>query len=166
MGYVKAKFTWGDITAEQIVYVCRGIKRALLGKPAIRSLRIVELRIPENYSCAEIEELLQSEMEEEIHEVEDKESQTKIEDYPMLKEFPELYNRLGKIEVGGEIKIRLKENTTPHQTYSPRHIPLPQMKKVVEELKKMLKLGVIRKIDKPTKCCHPIVIVLKPNGDI
>ena len=30
----------------------------------------------------------------------------------------------------------------------------------------MLKLEVIRKIDKPTEWCHPIVIVVKPSGDI
>ena len=88
------------------------------------------------------------------------------DDYPLLKEFPKLYNRLGKIEVGGPISIKVKEGTIPHQTYSPRHIPIPQLKKVVAELKKMEKLGVIRKIDKPTDWCHPIVIVTKPNGDI
>ena len=54
----------------------------------------------------------------------------------------------------------------PHQTYSPRHIPIPQLEKVVAELKRMLNLGVIRKIDKPTAWCHPIVIVVKPNGEI
>ena len=30
----------------------------------------------------------------------------------------------------------------------------------------MRKLGVIKKVDKPTEWCHPIVIVSKPNGDI
>ena len=40
------------------------------------------------------------------------------------------------------------------------------MKKVIAEIKKMLKLEVIRKIDKPTEWCHPIVIVVKPSGDI
>ena len=33
LGYVKTRFTWGECSANQIVYVCRGIKRALLGKP-------------------------------------------------------------------------------------------------------------------------------------
>ena len=43
LGYVKTQFTWGKIVDEQIVYICSGIKRALLGKPAIRRLKIVEL---------------------------------------------------------------------------------------------------------------------------
>ena len=46
-----------------------------------------------------------------------------VEKYPLLKEFPQLYNKLGKIEVGGPINIKLKDGTMPHQTYSPRHIP-------------------------------------------
>ena len=40
------------------------------------------------------------------------------------------------------------------------------MKKVVAELKRMIKMGVIRKVDKATEWCHPIVIVTKPSGDI
>ena len=41
------------------------------------------------------------------------------------------------------------------------------MKKVVAELKRMIKMGVIRKVDKATEWCHPIVIIVtKPSGDI
>ena len=58
LGYVKTIFTWGDIVDEQIVYVCKGIKRALLGKPAIRRLKIVQLNIPDNYSCSNIQQTI------------------------------------------------------------------------------------------------------------
>ena len=30
----------------------------------------------------------------------------------------------------------------------------------------MEELGVIRKVDEPTEWCHPIVVVMKPNGNI
>ena len=40
------------------------------------------------------------------------------------------------------------------------------MKKVVAELKRMIKMGVIRKVDKAAEWCHPIVIVTKPSSDI
>lgn len=150
LGYIRTRFTWGKKTDEQLVYVCEGLKRALLGKPAINKLGIVKLHIPDSYACAEVEE----------------ETQDVHSDYPLLQEFPELYNRLGKISVGEPVKIKVKKGTTPHQTFSPRHIPLPQIDKVVTELHKMLKLGVIRTIDKPTTWCHPIVVVTKPNGDI
>ena len=159
LGYVKTKFTWGNITDSQIVYVCKGIKRALLCKPAIRKLKIVELNIPETYGCTGEEEI------EEVQEINHEEG-VNPEDYPLLKEFPQLYRGLGKVNVGDPVKIKLKEGTIPHQTYNPRHIPLPQEKKVIEELNKMLKLGVIRKIEKPTEWCHPIVAVFKPSGGI
>ena len=132
--------TWGDITDEQIVYVCSGVKRALLGKPAIRRLKIVELNIPESYSCANVE----TEYTEEEVDNADQGSKKIEPEYPLLKEFPELYNGLGKINVGDPIRIQLKDGTVPHQTFSPRHIPIPQIKKVINELQKMIKLGVIR----------------------
>ena len=152
-------FIWGESTDQQFIYICRGIKRALLGKPAIRRFKIVELNIPEKYSCADVSELQETGTEIEEEEKADPE-------YTLLKEFPELYNHLGKISVGDDVNIRLKEGTIPHQTYSPRHIPIPQMEKVILEVKKMIKLGVIRKIDKQTAWCHPIVIVIKPDGGI
>ena len=162
LGYVKTKFTWGSLTSEEIVYVCVGLKRALLGKPAIRSLKIVELNIPENYQCGMVEELI-----DEVQKAQAAEDSTNDDEiYPLLKEFPQIHGRLGKIEVGEPIHIKVKEGAVPHQTSSPRHIPLPQLKKVVAELQRMEKLGVIRKIDKPTEWCHPIVVVNKPNGDI
>ena len=38
-------------------------------------------------------------------------------------------------------------------------------KEFLDELNKMQELGVIKKVDKPTDRCHPIVVP-KPNGDI
>ena len=166
LGYVVTKFTWGDKTSNQIVYICKGIKRALLGKPAIRSLNIVQLNMPDNLACAEVDNI-NAILERDDGEMSQK-NQTEEQhvNYPLLKEFPQLYNRLGKIQVGNDINIKLKKGTVPYQAYSPRRIPIPQLEKVVVELKKMLQLGVIRKVDKPTEWCHPIVVVTKPNGDI
>ena len=158
LGYIIVNFTWGDITDRQIIYVCRGIKRALLGKPAIRRFNIVQLNIPDSYSCADVSEI--------VNEADHHKENIITPEYSLLKDYPQLYNKLGKINVGEDVNIKIKEGTVPHQTYSPRHIPIPQMGKVVNELKKMVELGVIRKIDKPTDWCHPIVIVNKPNGDI
>ena len=77
LGFVKTLFTWGDITDIQIVYVCKGIKRALLGKPAIRRLKIVELNFPDNYSCADVEKL--------INEVEKDQEQANKDDSPNIE---------------------------------------------------------------------------------
>ena len=106
IGYVKTNFTWGDETDEQLIYVCKGIKRALLGKPAIRRFNIVELNIPENFSCADMEMMVDEETEDPL-----KHTETVSHDYPLLKEFPEVYKGLGKIEVGESISIKLKDGT-------------------------------------------------------
>ena len=45
-------------------------------------------------------------------------------------------------------------------------IPLPMKSKVKEELARMEKLGVIRKVEKPTNWCAEMVTVSKPNGKI
>ena len=38
--------------------------------------------------------------------------------------------------------------------------------KIKEEIQKMERLGVIRKVNHPTEWCHPKVVVGKPNGKI
>ena len=47
-----------------------------------------------------------------------------------------------------------------------RKIPVPQSEKVVEELKKMKKLGVIVRQEEPTEWVNSLVIVQKPNGSV
>ena len=165
LGYVSTRFTWGDKTEKQIVYVCKNIRRALLGKPAINKFNIIQMNIPESYSCGKVDAVDESQdkykektLEEEFNEIAEK--------HPILKKFKKVFTKLGNINAGDEVNIRVKEGTQPYQTYSPRHIPLPLLGKVIEELKRMESLGVIRKMDKPTQWCHPIVIVSKPSGEI
>ena len=43
---------------------------------------------------------------------------------------------------------------------------LPLLKPLKEELQRMLKLGVIEKVDQPTEWCHPIVLVRKSDNSI
>jgi len=74
--------------------------------------------------------------------------------YDFVKEFPQVFSGLGKM-TGPPIKIQLAENTTPHHLSAPRHIALPLLKLLKEELDRMMQLGVIKKVDKPTEWCHP-----------
>ena len=61
----------------------------------------------------------------------------------------------GKIRIGVDLtklnEIQLKPDAQPFAIMTPRCIPLPMKSKVKEELATMDKLGVIRKVDKPTK---------------
>ncbi|UYV72214.1 K02A2.6-like [Cordylochernes scorpioides] len=61
--------------------------------------------------------------------------------------------------------ILIKEDAIP-QVYTARRLPLALREPVREELEKMSKLGVIKKINKPTEWSHPMVVVKKPNGDV
>ncbi|UYV63766.1 K02A2.6-like, partial [Cordylochernes scorpioides] len=61
--------------------------------------------------------------------------------------------------------ILIKEDAIP-QVYTARRLPLAMREPVREELEKMSKLGVIKKINKPTEWSHPMVVVKKPNGDV
>ena len=128
---------------------------------------MIQMNLPHKYSCGKVDTV--DEDKEESKEDEktlEEEFNSLAEKYPMLKRFKNVFTQLGNINVGEKVSIKIKEGTRPHQTYSPRHIPLPLLGMVVAELKRMEKLGVIRQIDQPTEWCHPIVIVSKPCGGI
>ena len=62
------------------------------------------------------------------------------------------------------VKIKLKENSEPYSLSTPRRIPIPIMRKVEMELKRMKTLGVIEEISEPTDWCSPMVPVIKKDG--
>lgn len=49
---------------------------------------------------------------------------------------------------------------------TPRRVPIPLMKPVREELERMVQLGVISQITKPTEWCAGMVPVVKKNGSV
>lgn len=66
----------------------------------------------------------------------------------------------------GEYTIKLREEATPFSIMVPRRIPHPLRTKVQEELRRMERLGVIRKIEKPTPWCAGMVVTPKANGAV
>ena len=82
-----------------------------------------------------------------------------------IKEFPQVFSGLGKM-AGPPIKIQLIESITPYHLSAPRHVALPLLQPLKDELDRMMQLGVIKKVDEPTEWCHPIVLVRKENGGI
>ena len=153
IGYIVTNFQWGEKSTRQVAYVCKGLTKALLGKPAINDLNIATQTEPNNYFCGEID----SDTPQAKHIL--------AETSEIINKFPEVFQGLGKVK-GEPVHIKMKENTTPYCLTAPRHIPIPMVKTVEQEITRMEQLGVIKKVDQPTKWCHPIVVVPKPSGEI
>ena len=133
----------GTVIKDQ-VYIVRGASKLLLGIPAIRSLGLIH-EIPGTYSV------------QAVHLTPDNHTLRSGTKEDIAKQYPTLFQGLGKQE--GEHAIHLKEGATPFCLTTPRRVPLPLMKKVQEEIKRMEQLDVIEPVDEPTEWCSPIVVV-------
>ena len=119
----------------QDLYVVRGLKKPLLGRPAIQALDLLQRINAVSSSTVEPK-----------------------------KEFPELWQGLGKCE--NAYTVRLKDDAKPFSIATPRRLPLPMKQKVEDELKSLQEKDIIRPVTTPTDWCAPIVAVPKPSGKI
>ena len=76
-----------------------------------------------------------------------------------------IYDGLGLMKCK-PVKISLKDDATPYNLTTPRRIPYALAPKVEDEIKKMLKQGVIVPVERETDWCSPLVPILKPNGKV
>ncbi|PFX21652.1 Transposon Ty3-I Gag-Pol polyprotein [Stylophora pistillata] len=137
IGTIRDTLSLGEKCVTEDIYVVKGLKEPILGQPAIQKLNLL----------ARINEIQSQSYEESIK-----------------AKYPQLFHGLGELE--GEYEIKLKSDAQPFAIMTPRRVPLPIKSKVKEELARMEKLGVIRKVDKPTNWCAGMVTVPKPNGKI
>ena len=135
----------GDKVTQETCYVCREVRIALLGRPAIQALEIVVLKVDKcNPVISHVGAVSSNEF---------------------VEEFPQVFTGLGKIK-GDPIHITIKDGVNPYHLSAPRRIAFPLLQPLKEELKRMEDLGVILPVEKPTEWCHPIVVLPKPNGKI
>jgi hypothetical protein len=137
LGQLIGKISHKMKTAEQHVFVVRGLKTNLLGLPAIIALGLAKR----------------------VDTVTTMKTPSHIQ-----KQFPLLFQGLGNL--GGEYEIHLKSGAIPCSLFTPRHVPLPLRPKVKEELDQMEAIGVISKVDIPTPWCAGMVVVPKKEGAI
>lgn len=121
--------------AKEVIYVVKGLRKALIGRPAITMLQLVS-------QVNAIDSIKQK----------------------VISKFPKLFKGLGTME--GEYNIALKQNATPYALATARRIPLPLKAQVEQELRRMERLGVIRKVDAPTEWCAGMVVVPKGNNKV
>jgi len=138
LGMVDCDICFREQTSHQRVYVVDSLVCPLLGKPAIKALKVVTVCNVDSESFRE----------------------------RIMKQFPKLFSGLGELE--GEYNIQLKEDAQPKAISSPRRIAHPLMPKVEEALEQMVKEGVIRKLgpDEASAWCSGMVVVPKANGSL
>ena len=137
VGTIRKDISLGDTCVTEDIYVVKGLKEPLLGRPAIEKLNLI----------ARINGIQGQCFEEQIK-----------------AKCPQLFHGLGELD--GEYEIQLKPNAKTFAITTPRRIPLPMKTKVKAELARMEKLGVIRKVEQPTEWCAGMVTVPKPNGNV
>lgn len=131
LGIVTAHMKTGRKETKQKVYVVANLVMPLMGLPALIKLNLIQ-------QVASVQEG----------------TQRNSHQYKTM--FPKVFSGLQ-----GCYKIKLKEGAVPYTLSAPRRVPLPMKEQVKEELDRMEKLGVIRKIEEPTDWCT--VVVPKPN---
>ena len=136
LGSVTVSLNYGDRHTNQEVYVIKGLNHNLVGLPAIEALQLVAM----------------------VHSLQDEIALVK-EKFPLL-----LFNGLGSIST--EYTIQLKPDATPYTLSTARNVPNPLRDKVKAELKRMLDVGVISKVDYPTPWCAGMVVVPKKTGEV
>ena len=126
-------------TCREKIYVVENQPKALLGKPAIAALKLIQ-------KC---------------YKTSPKPEVTVFED------FPELFKGLGTMN-NCEYRIELRPNSVPFAINAPRRIAQPLLKPVAAELEKMERQGVIRKLsdNEVTEYVAPLVVAPKPNGKL
>ena len=78
-------------------------------------------------------------------------------------EYSDLFHGIGRLP--GKHKIHIDQNVTP-VVHPPRRSPITMRDKVKDELSRMVKEGIIKKVKKPTSWVNSMVVVTKPNGSI
>lgn len=76
-----------------------------------------------------------------------------------------IFSGLGTLK-GETVKITLKEGTQLYSIAMPRHVPIPLLPRVEEQLKRIESMGIIEKVTDSTEWCTPMVPVTKKNGKV
>ena len=137
IGKFQAKLTANQKCIHNEVYVVKGLERPLLSRYVSQSPNLINKVVP----------------------ISSEEYKNNI-----VNQYIDLFKGLREIE--SEYKVNLVKNSTPFALTTPRKVPLPLLSKTKQEIGRMLKMGVIKRVDEPTDWCAPMVVVPKPSGKV
>ena len=83
----------------------------------------------------------------------------------LIAEFPSVFDGVIRTMPGEKYKIELVTDAQPFCVNAPRTIPLPLQDKLKAELELLESQGIIKRQQKPTAWCAPIVIAPKKNSE-
>ena len=125
----------------ETVYVVKGQRTSLLGKPACEALGLVSVSPS-------------------VYELSDSHPQPNFR-----AEFSQMFQGLGKF--GTPYRIKLKDDSVePLCLHVPRKVPYPLMPQVKAALERMVQLDVISPVTEPTTWCSGMVCVPKNSGSV
>lgn len=81
----------------------------------------------------------------------------------LLKDYPDVFQGTGKLE--GQYNLEVREDVQP-VVHPPRRVPVALKEKLKQELEKLQRLGVIKKVTEPTPWVSSLVTARKPNGQL
>ena len=86
-----------------------------------------------------------------------------VDNSDIQTEYLDLFHGIGRFP--GKHKIYI-EPTLPPVVHPFRQLPISMTDTVKNELSRMVKEGIIKKVKKPTSWVNSMVLVTKPNGSI
>ncbi|KAJ8889757.1 hypothetical protein PR048_009259 [Dryococelus australis] len=129
--------TWRGNTITVDVYVVQGLNEPLLGRSAIESLGILQWVEEVNQLCNK---------------------------FDPRESYAKLFEGLGLM--AATYTIRLKNDAVPVSLHAPRRVVVPLQPKLKPEIDRLVNMGIVSPVGRPTEWCSGIVIVSKLNGQI
>ena len=144
-GVFHADITANNITVQDKIYVVNGNYGSLLGKTTAEKLDVLRIGPPPQVRTLKIN---QPEIPQSTYEI--------------IQQYSEVFQGVGLLK-NFKLKLHIDPSVTPVQQPI-RRIPFHTKEKVSSELKRLLELDIIEKVDEPTTWLSPVVPVRKSNG--
>ena len=116
LGYFEATIDRFGTSTQDKVFIIKGLREALLSRPAVESLGILQRPLELGETCAKSSDISD-----------------------LLAQYPKLTSGLGLMKT--EYRIKVKDDAKPYAVTYPRRVPLPLLPHVEKEKERMKDMG-------------------------